>query len=93
MDLPLQLGARVRYYRMQAGLTQQELADAIGTARTTISQIERGHMDIRVSALQLMARTMGVTPEQLMPDKTPEDPEFESRRESLLASLRSTNDG
>ncbi len=37
--------------RQEAGLTQQQLADRIGTKKTYISKIENGHTDIQLSTL------------------------------------------
>ena len=37
--------------RRLAGLTQQELADRIGTKKSYISKIENGHADIQLSTL------------------------------------------
>lgn len=37
-----ELGNRVRNARIQAGLTQQQLADRTGVTRQTISLIEKG---------------------------------------------------
>ena len=37
--------------RKLAGLTQQELADRIGTKKSYISKIENGHADIQLSTL------------------------------------------
>lgn len=37
--------------RKEAGLTQQQLADRIGTKKTYISKIENGHTDIQLSTL------------------------------------------
>ena len=34
-----------------AGLTQQELADKIGTKKSYISKLENGHADIQLSTL------------------------------------------
>ena len=35
----------------RAGLTQQELADKIGTKKSYISKLENGHADIQLSTL------------------------------------------
>ncbi|MBR6841173.1 MAG: helix-turn-helix transcriptional regulator [Prevotella sp.] len=37
--------------RRLAGLTQQELADKIGTKKSYISKLENGHADIQLSTL------------------------------------------
>ncbi len=42
---------RLRKIRLDAGLTETQLADRIGKSRTTIYKIERGSMDPRHSTL------------------------------------------
>ena len=37
--------------RKEAGLTQQQLAEKIGTKKTYISKVENGHIDIQLSTL------------------------------------------
>ena len=37
--------------RRLAGLTQQELADKIGTKKSYISKLENGHADVQLSTL------------------------------------------
>ena len=37
--------------RKKAGLTQQQLAEKIGTKRTYISRVENGHCDVQLSTL------------------------------------------
>ncbi len=48
---PKQLGAYVRSARVQRGLTQQALADLVGTGQKTVSKIENGHGGTRVDTL------------------------------------------
>ena len=37
--------------RQEAGLTQQQLADKIGTKKAYISKVENGHIDVQLSTL------------------------------------------
>lgn len=60
-----ELGHAIRYHRNQAGLTQQDLADAIGTTQATVSRWESGSADVTRSgairiewALNLPKRTL-----------------------------------
>jgi DNA-binding XRE family transcriptional regulator len=41
-DLLIQLGEQIRRFRKESGLTQQELADKVGTSLDTIGNLERG---------------------------------------------------
>jgi transcriptional regulator with XRE-family HTH domain len=64
-DLPQRLGARVRGLRVDAGLTQQELADAAGVHRTYIAQIENGTRNVSVTAVGQVADGLGITLSEL----------------------------
>lgn len=45
------LGERLKAERQKAGMTQQQLADKIGTKKSFISRVENGHADVQVSTL------------------------------------------
>lgn len=42
MEVSLHFGRELKRYRLQADLTQEELAERIGVTRETVSQLERG---------------------------------------------------
>lgn len=72
----LALGTRVRRLRAMRGLTQQELAEASGLSRNTISMWERnetnrkGASDPTLSNVYAVARALDVPPAVLIPDAT-----------------------
>ena len=43
------IGEQLKQERRRAGLTQEQLADRIGTRKSFISRVERGHADIQLS--------------------------------------------
>lgn len=49
----------VRAARRTAGLTQQQLAERLGTTQSVISRWERGHDEPRLSTLAGIARATG----------------------------------
>ena len=49
----------VRHCRLQAGLTQQQLAIRTGTTKTAISRLERGHLSPSVETLERLLLCMG----------------------------------
>ncbi len=49
----------LREERKKAGLTQQQLAEKIGTKRTYISRLENGHCDIQLSTLYKIFNGLG----------------------------------
>ncbi|WP_343699756.1 helix-turn-helix transcriptional regulator [Caulobacter sp.] len=55
-----QLGAMVRYHRIRAGLSQQELADRIGKTSVTVSRIETGKSATKFEGLSGLAAALEV---------------------------------
>ncbi len=63
-------GRRVRYFRKKTGLTQIELAKAVGyTSSGTISLVERGVVGVELSKLMKIADTLGVPASILIADE------------------------
>ena len=81
-----EVGQRVKALRQEKGLTQMELAEAIGTHQTSLSQIERGVRGAGVPQVLKLSRALGVSPERLLaPSKTLV---AASRNEKLLRRVR-----
>ena len=53
------LGERLKEERKKVGLTQEQLADKIGTKKSYISRVENGHADIQVSTLFKIFQGLG----------------------------------
>lgn len=53
------IGERLKSERLKAGMTQQELADKIGTKKSFVSRVENGHADIHVSTLYRIFSGLG----------------------------------
>jgi HTH-type transcriptional regulator / antitoxin HipB len=53
------IGVILRQAREEAGLTQEELADRLGTQKTAISRIENHAEDIKLSTIQKVAKALG----------------------------------
>jgi len=61
------MGDRIRKLRLAAGWTQQELAERAGLSLTTISKLERNHMEpSRVSTVQRLATALGCSVPHLL---------------------------
>ena len=54
------LGAAIRHYRLESGLTQTELADLSGLHRTYLSALERGKETEQVRRTLRVLRQLGV---------------------------------
>jgi transcriptional regulator with XRE-family HTH domain len=62
------VGRRLRRVRTEAGLTQQDLADAVGLSRASIANMEAGRQPFPAHMLFALARALDVTVENLLPD-------------------------
>ena len=58
-------GARVAQARQQAGLSQQALADRIGTARSTVARVEIGQTTPTLDLALALSRELGESVESL----------------------------
>lgn len=90
-------GEQVQKYRMMQGLTQEELADLVGTEQNYISQIETGRKMMSVEMLRKISKTLSVSADVLLFPASPaqhsnilrllEKQDYETR-DSLEAILR-----
>lgn len=53
------IGEKVKTERIKKGLTQEQLAQKIGTKKSYISRIENGHTDIQLSTLFRIFQGLG----------------------------------
>lgn len=60
-------GEILRDRRKQLGLTQKELAEAIGRERTYINRIEKGETDMQLSSFLRIASALGIAVNLTMP--------------------------
>ena len=60
-------GARLGAERRRSLLTQEDLARRAGIGRTTVANIERGRQSVSVPLLYRLAASLGVAPENLLP--------------------------
>lgn len=64
-DLLIQLGAQIRRFRREAGLTQQELADKVETSLDTIGNLERGEYFTSLATLYRISWYLGRSLDEL----------------------------
>lgn len=55
-----ELGRRVRQARMDAGFSQEELAERAGLHRTYVGSVERGERNISIKNLWALTDALGV---------------------------------
>lgn len=66
-----QLGARVRAWRSQHGMTRKALSAACGVSERYLAQLEAGEGNISVLLLRKVARAMSVPVEELVREEAP----------------------
>jgi transcriptional regulator with XRE-family HTH domain len=82
-----QIGQRVRTLRKESGMTQVELAQALGTHQTSLSQIERGIRGVGVKQILRLSRALRVPADKILAPSRSEGP-VEPRNEKLLRRVR-----
>lgn len=75
---PLVLGRRLRYFRIQAGLTLQNLADRVGKQPSYLSMVENGHREPTLSLINQLASALETDAVTLL---SPEPPDHRARLE------------
>lgn len=66
-----ELGARVAQLRRELNMTQQQLADLLGTAQQQIASYEVARLKVPASMLPRLARALGVSLEALVGETEP----------------------
>jgi transcriptional regulator with XRE-family HTH domain len=61
MGFPADFGDAVRAARKRIGLSQTELAQRSGVHLNTVSQVERGQADPRLSTMLALSQTLGLS--------------------------------
>lgn len=74
MNFDLAFGARVRDLREAASLTQEQVAERMGVAVSTVSRLERGVSGINTSRLPALATSLGVSISSLFSHLTEDEP-------------------
>lgn len=80
------LGPTIKKLRTTHGLSQAQVAEAIGLARTSYIAIEKGERDLSLTEVERLARVLGVTVEEIYEYATPD---YEKYTQMILAFLRS----
>lgn len=76
---------KIRFYRLQKGLSQEALANMIGLKKAAVNKYETGRVvNIKRSTLQKLAVALGVSPVELLDDNELDD--FEDFRKKAQNS-------
>lgn len=65
-SVKIELGERVRKLRAERGLSQEYLAHETGFGRSSLSSIERGKKDVRISTLLKLAAIFEISLSQFL---------------------------
>ena len=69
----MKLGEKIMYSRKRAGMSQIDLADALGVSRQSVSKWETGEANPEISKLPQLAEVLHVTTDWLLSDAAPEE--------------------
>ncbi len=74
-DIKIIIGQRIRNYRTQQNLTQEDLAELSNCHHTYIGQIERGEKNATIESLVKIVKPLNITLSKLLEkiDETPTD--------------------
>lgn len=61
-----EIGQRIRYYRKEAGLSQEKLAEQIGISTTHMSHIETGNTKMSLAVLAELSMALQVSADRLL---------------------------
>ena len=67
----MKLHEKIHYYRTIAKLSQEDLAALVGVSRQAVSKWELGEATPEVSKLMALARSFGVTTDELLSETPP----------------------
>lgn len=81
------LGQRIRHFRTHSGLTLDALGERVQLAGSQLSLMENGKREPRLSQLQAIAQSLGVTTADLLSEEPP------SERARLEVELQRLQDG
>lgn len=65
------IGDRLRSFRLERGLTQTEVADALGLTQSNVSGIERGVRGLTIQQVIQFAKLLGVATDDILGLKKP----------------------
>ena len=81
-----EIGIRIQFYRTKSKLTQEELAELVGTSQKYISRIETGYHNIKLGTIAAIAKHLQVSVDMLIADY--DDSSDESTLKIILDDIR-----
>jgi len=68
------LGDRMRMHRARLRMSQSELGDKVDLSTNSISAIEQGHVDPKVSVMKKIAKVLGIRVSYLIGEESEFEP-------------------
>jgi transcriptional regulator with XRE-family HTH domain len=65
-DLQRAVGANLRAYRLERGLSQEQFAEVLGVHRTYMGGLERGERNLTLRSVERIAENLNLDPLELM---------------------------
>lgn len=87
INLPKYIGDKIRYYRTEKKLTQDELGEKIGVKKATISNYETGYRTPKQDTLFELANILGVKIDDLFPNPNDNSVEIENERPAIVGLI------
>lgn len=82
------IGVLLRQARLQAGLSQEEVAKALGCSPGRISRYEFGEMDIPLPHLEALANLFGVSISYFWPEQSQSEQDYLARLKEMPPEVR-----
>lgn len=83
-----EVGQRLRAIRIQRGLSQAELAEALGVTQPNISAVEIGRRGLTIQQLVRLTRALHVSPDEVLGEKKAPKDSKTRRSDKLLRRLQ-----
>lgn len=83
---------RIRELRLAAGLSQEALGERLGVHKVTISDLERGKVELTLSYMRRLSRALEVSPADLLVDD--DNPNrLDQRERQIIDAFREAPEG
>ena len=86
-----EIGEKIRYKRTALGLSQDELADRLGTDGNSVSRHENGTREMKVTVFCQYAQALDADASELLPDRLLKKPR--GKQAELLKETEGLSDG
>lgn len=84
-----EIGIRIQKYRLEKGMTQEELAECIDSSQKYVSRIEGGYNRLSLDTTVAIAKALCISVDRLIADY--DDSNDESTLQEILNDIRGMN--